>query len=72
MIDLKKLFSPLRRNILSQLFVNLAAGWFGVVLIVPGVTQLKSFDDFIWLTKNVLFGILALIIAEILIKEKDL
>ena len=42
------LFTPTRLNILSQLFTNLAAGWFGVVLIIPGVTKLETLDDFLW------------------------
>lgn len=70
MNNLKSFFTPTRRSILSQLFTNLAAGWFGVVLIIPGVTQLAMLEDWFWLTKNVLFGILALIIAEVLLKEE--
>jgi len=57
------------RNALSQLFINLAAGWFGVVFIIPGITQLNSFADFLWLTRNILFGILSLLIAIIITKE---
>ena len=60
------LFTPTRLNILSQLFTNLAAGWFGVVLIIPGVTKLETLDDFLWLTKNILLGILSLLVAMIL------
>jgi len=59
----RDLFTPNRLSILSQLFTNLAAGWFGVVLIIPGVAKLESFDDFLWLTKNLLFGILSLLVA---------
>ena len=56
---------------LSQLFTNLAAGWLGVVLIIPGVTKLDNFDDFFWLTKNLLFGILSLLIAMILSQKGE-
>ena len=63
---MKNLFTPIRLNVLSQLFINLSAGWFGIVFIIPGVTKLETFDDFLWLTKNVLLGILALLIAMIL------
>jgi len=68
----KNLFTSARLDVLSQLFINLAAGWFGVVLIIPGVTKLDSFNDFFWLTKNLIFGILSLLIAMILSeKEKN-
>lgn len=63
---MKDLFTPTRLAILSQLFTNLAAGWLGVVLIIPGVTKLETFGDFLWLTKNLLLGILSLLVAMIL------
>jgi len=66
----KNLFSPSRLDVLSQMFTNLAAGWLGVVLIIPGVTKLETFEDFLWLTKNLLFSILSLLIAMIL-SEKE-
>jgi len=62
----KDVFTQKRLDILSQLFTNLAAGWFGVVLIIPGITKLETFDDFLWLTKNLLLGILSLLVAIIL------
>ncbi len=62
-------FTKERLNILSQLFTNLAAGWFGVILIIPGVTKLDAFSDFLWLFRNLLFGILALSVAMILSRE---
>ena len=67
---MKNLFSPSRLDVLSQMFTNLAAGWLGVVLIIPGVTKLETFEDFLWLTKNLLFSILSLLIAMIL-SEKE-
>ena len=60
---MKILFTRKRLDILSQLFVNLSAGWFGVLLIVPGVTRLGSIEDFSWLIRNLLFGILALLVS---------
>lgn len=65
-----RIFTTKRLNILSQLFTNLAAGWFGVVLIAPGITKLDKFDDILWLTKNLLFGILSLVVA-IRLAEKE-
>lgn len=60
---MKEFFTPIRFSILSQLFVNLSAGWFGVVLIIPGVARLDRLGDIAWLTKNVLLGILALVVS---------
>lgn len=60
---MKRLFAPDILNIFSQLFINLSAGWFGVVLIIPGVTRLDSLNDILWLFKNLLFGILAVWIS---------
>ena len=68
---MRGLFTPTRLNILSQLFANLAAGWFGVVLIIPGITKLETFSDFLWLTKNVLLGILSLLVAMILSQKGE-
>ena len=67
--NVKSLFTPIRLNALSQLFINLSAGWFGIVFIIPGVTKLDTFDDFLWLTKNVLLGILALLVAMIVLEK---
>lgn len=63
---MRRFFAPDILSIFSQLFVNLAAGWFGVVLIIPGITKLENMDDILWLIKNLLFGILALWVAIIL------
>ena len=52
-----------KKVVFSGLFTNLPAGWFGVVFIIPGITHLASLNDWLWLTKNLLFGIVALNIA---------
>lgn len=70
MVLVKKLFTAKRVDILSQLLVNLSAGWFGVVLIIPGITKLQTFNDWLWLTKNLLFGIVALWFAIILSEQR--
>lgn len=59
----RSIFNPDICNILSQLFINLAAGWFGISLIVPKFIQIFTLEDFWWLIKNILFGILSLWIA---------
>lgn len=63
---MRRLFAPDVLSIFSQLFINLSAGWFGVVLIIPGITSLNSLSDILWLFKNLLFGILAVWVAIIL------
>ena len=68
---MRDLFTPARLNIFSQLFTNLAAGWFGVVLIIPGITKLETFSDFLWSTKNLLLGILSLMVAMILSEKGE-
>lgn len=60
-----RLFTQTRLSVISQVFANLAAGWYGVVLIIPGVSNLASLGDWVWLTKNLLFGTLALSTAII-------
>ena len=49
--------------ILSDLFVNLAAGWFGIILIGPALANISSFIDILWLLSNVIIGIICLLLA---------
>lgn len=56
-------------EILSELFVNLAAGWFAVVFIEPQITDLDVGQAILPLTLRFLLSILSLIVAKIL-KEK--
>lgn len=67
---MKSLLTKDRVDILSQLFTNLAAGWLGVVFIIPGITRFENFGDFMWLLKNLFFGILSLLIAMRLHKKR--
>jgi hypothetical protein len=57
-------------NILSQLFVNLAAAWFGLLVVTPGFYGINSINSFAELIKNLLFGILAISIATVISKDK--
>jgi hypothetical protein len=47
----------------SELFVNLAAGWFGAVLIVPNFSGIETPFNLAILTGDVLAGIFSLLIA---------
>lgn len=50
---------------LSDLFINLSAGWFGAAIIAPIATKRPKFKP--WgLIINIIFGILALLFAVFL------
>lgn len=55
-------------QILSELFINLSAGWFGLVLIENQFNK-KSSDDVLGLILRILIGIISLFIAK-LFREK--
>lgn len=48
-------------RILSELFVNLAAAWFGLIFIEP---RINPNVDLVILTIRFLFGILSLLVAK--------
>lgn len=50
----------------SELFVNLAAGWFGAAFVVPSFLKLRSPYNLILLTADLLFGIVALLVSVVL------
>jgi len=56
---------PLFVIILSDLFVNLSAGWFGAAFIVPLVSK-RSKLKFRVLFLNLLFGTISLVVAYVL------
>jgi hypothetical protein len=51
-------------KVLSGLFVNLGAGWFGVVFIAPGIVGQSFLLSSVVLTKNLLLGTLCLVMAK--------
>jgi hypothetical protein len=52
-------------KVLSSVLSNMAAGWLGSILILPGVFSLSSTKDIIFLlTYTIPFATLALISAE--------
>jgi hypothetical protein len=53
-------------RVLSGMFVNLSAGWFGVIIISPNFLPVLSFREIFILTQNVLAGILCLWISFVL------
>lgn len=51
---------------MSALFVNLASGWLGVMLITPGLFGVSSINEYLaLLTENLPFGIVGLILSFI-------
>ena len=53
-------------QILSELFVNFASGWFAVVFIEPQITPVRNVQDFGALIVRFGFGILSLLAAKYL------
>jgi len=51
-------------EIISELFVNLAAGWFGLVLFVPQFSRITTSQDFLLLIFKFLLGIISLFAAK--------
>lgn len=56
-------------EILSEFFINLAAGWFGVVFFEPQLITIDSIGDVFVLTLKGSLGILSLVLAKILREE---
>jgi hypothetical protein len=55
-------------DIISDLFINLSAGWFGAAFILPAVSENLLTIDFRLLTADIILGILSLILAKVLRK----
>ena len=53
-------------SIASDLLINLSAGWFGAVLIVPNFSQKRGIKKVMVLTTDVLFATVCLVGAYIL------
>ena len=54
---------PVWVQIVSDLFVNLAAGWLGVVLIVAPRAKMSKHIDWLVLTADMVVGIVSLVVA---------
>lgn len=50
-------------KVFSGICGNLAAGWFGLILIAPGFFWPENFSDWFNLTRSVLLGIVFLVSA---------
>ena len=68
-----RLFTVYRLEVLSELFTNLAAGWFGTIFIYPGVIGDKPVSEVLaLLTVNIVSGTLSLILAFRLKEESKI
>lgn len=56
-------------QLLSELFVNLSAGWFGAALIIPMYSKEKEGFEWTSLVINLTFGILSLSIGYFIINN---
>lgn len=66
-----KKIDPILLLVLSEFWINMGAGWFGVAIIAPLSPQ-ATFPINLWvLTTDVIFGIVSLIIAYKLRKLKE-
>jgi len=52
--------NPAVTSSLSDLFINLSAGWLGVAVIIPPVLVKKNKTSYVLLFVDILFAILAL------------
>ncbi len=54
---------------LSSVFINLSSGWFGLVVISPGLLSIPSDAAATFLINNTFFGIVSLIVGFILLEK---
>ncbi len=59
-----RLITQTRLKLLSDMFVDLAAGWVGLVLVAPGIWGVAVDEAVFSLTKNFPLAILSLLVAE--------
>jgi hypothetical protein len=58
--------NPVIRSILGDLFINLAAGWIGVLIIVPNFSNERGWKKKIILTADIVLAIICLLLAFLL------
>lgn len=64
-------FDKIWREAIADLLINLSAGWFGSILILPNSTRITSFQNVLVLTENFILGIFSLMMAVNLKKENS-
>jgi hypothetical protein len=66
-----RIVTQTRLRLLSDMFVNLAAGWLGLVLVAPGIWGVYLDEAVFSLTKNIPLAILSLMLAEQLVERSE-
>ena len=56
-------FDKVSLGAISDLLINLSAGWFASVLIVPNFTHIRSSFNILILIADVIWGIVCLVVA---------
>ena len=54
---------PALSAVFSDLFVDLAAGWFGTVFVAPVITEFKGIGDIVFILHKLSLGCLSLLFA---------
>lgn len=55
--------NPVLRSVISDLFINISAGWVGAIVITPNFSDAKGLKKWFVLTGNLLGVIVSLLIA---------
>ncbi|OGE15555.1 hypothetical protein A3F00_01935 [Candidatus Daviesbacteria bacterium RIFCSPHIGHO2_12_FULL_37_11] len=58
-----EVINPVLRSIVSDLFVNLSAGWVGAIIITPNFSDTTGLKKWVVLTGNLIGVIVSLLIA---------
>lgn len=58
-----RIFTPARLKVLSGFFANLAAGWFGAIVILPNFSDLTELESKLVLTGDGFFATVCLLLA---------
>lgn len=56
-------FDPTWNQSIADLLINLSAGWYGAIFIIPVATKLTRKINIILLTVNLIIGTLSLVVA---------
>lgn len=57
-------------EVVTSIFINLTSGWFGLLLVFPGLSSEITLEKYFKsLTSNLLFGIVGLIFSLILMEK---
>jgi len=67
---MKHLSKSTLAKILADLSINLSSGWFGILLVSPGLFGVSSLEEYLrLLTTNLPFGIFGLVVAYLLLEK---